>query len=98
MSKTTKIHKVTERYLGTQLKIWRWKHDTGTRVLRSFARIRGSRGFIEDEALQILDWAMQAEINYAFLELIRKGKIGVDLRKDGEVTFWPIPPHGKAQE
>ena len=93
MSKTTKIHKVTGRYFGTQLENWRWDQDTGTRVLRSFAQIRGAGGFTEDEALQILDWARQVEINYTFLEVIRKGKIGLDVRDDGEVTLWPIPVH-----
>jgi len=67
--------------------------ETVALVLHAFEQIRGARRFTEDEALEILDWASQVEWNYAFLELVRKGKIGVDLRKDGEVTFWPIPSH-----
>jgi len=92
MSKTTKIHKGTESYIGTQLENRRWDQDTGTRVLRSFAQIRGARGFTEDEAIKVLDWATQMEFYISFLDLIKAGKIGVDVRDDGEVTFWPIPP------
>ncbi len=92
MSKTTKIHKGTERYFGRQLKNWRWDQDTGMRVLRSFAQLRGARGFTKDEALKVLEWAGKMEFYIAYLDLVKAGKIGVDVRDDGEVTFWPIPP------
>jgi len=92
MSKTTKIHKGTEKYIGTQLENSRWDQDTDTAVLRSFAQIRGARGFTEDEALKVLEWARQMEIYISFLDLIKARKIGVDVRGDGEVTLWPIPP------
>jgi len=65
--------------------------ETVALVLHAFEQFRGARGFTKDEALQVLDWASQVEWAYVFLELIRKGKIAVDLRNDGEVTFWPIP-------
>jgi len=93
MSKTTKIYKGTGRYFGTQLENWRWDQDTGTQVLRTFAQTRGARGFTEGEALKVLKWASEIEFHNAFLELVKKGKTGVDVRNDGEVTFWPIPLH-----
>ena len=66
--------------------------ETIALVLHAFEQIRGARGFTEDEATKVLDWAAKIELYISFLELVKKGKIGVDLRDDGEVTFWPIPP------
>ncbi len=59
-------------------------------VLFAFGQIRGARGFTEEEASKILDWAAQMEFQYAYLELVKKGLIAPDIRSDGEVTFWPI--------
>ena len=66
--------------------------NTANCVLQAFEQIRGVSGFTEDEASKVLDWAGEIEFQNAFLDLVKMGKIGVDLRSDGEVTFFPIPP------
>ncbi len=66
--------------------------ETLAYVLHAFEQIRGARGFTEDEALKVLRWAHEIKFGYICLTLIEKGEIGVDVRNDGEVTFWPIPP------
>ena len=66
--------------------------ETVARVLYAFEQVRGCRGFTENEALKVLNWASRIEFEHIFLDLIKEGKIGVDLRDDGEVTMWPITP------
>ncbi len=91
MSKKTKTHEEVQRYNGIPLEDSRWGQDTDSRVIRMFAHIRGARGFTEDEAIKVLQWADKMEIHYAYLELVKKGLIAPDIRSDGEVTLWPIP-------
>ena len=66
--------------------------ETVKLILHSFEQIRGARGFTEDEASKVLDWAAKMEVQYAFLELVKKGLIAPDIRSDGEVIFWPLSP------
>ena len=66
--------------------------ETIESILDAFRQVRGDRGFTEDDALKVLDWATLAEVNYAGLTLIKDGLVGPDLNEDGEVTFWPLRP------
>ncbi len=91
MSKKTKTHEEVQMYIGPHLEDSRWDQNTDTRVIRMFAHIRGARGFTEDEAIKVLQWADTMEYQYAFLELVKKGLIAPDIRSDGEVIFWPLP-------
>jgi len=65
--------------------------ETLALVIHAFEQIRGARGFTEDEPLKVIRWAHEIKIGYIYLTLIEKGEIGVDVRNDGEVTYWPIP-------
>ena len=91
MSKKTNTHEEVQMYICTHLEDSRSDQDTDSRVIRMFGQVRGARGFTEDEAIKVLQWADKIEKQYAYLELVKKGLIAPDIRSDGEVTLWPIP-------
>jgi hypothetical protein len=60
--------------------------ETETLVM-SFARARGVRGFTEDEAQAVLQWANGVRIEQGLLEGVLHGNIGIDLTSDGAPIF-----------
>lgn len=60
--------------------------DEASRLVLNLARTRGETGFTEDEGCVVIDWAQQAKLDAALLELVLCGEIGI-LVKDGEVAF-----------
>ena len=80
--------------------------ETVAQILYAFEQVRGCRGFTEDEALKVLDWASRVEAgeleyrdaleeaaNRACLDLIKEGELGPSsVGEDGEVVFALIPP------
>ena len=59
-------------------------------LIMSLAVNRGEDGFSEDEAEKILQWANDAKLNFALLELALEGAVLVGC-KGNEVTFKGVP-------
>lgn len=68
------------------------------RIVMNFAQTRGEDGITEEEAHEICAWANEVRVGQTMLDMVLEGKVGIDLREDGEVEFsqrgdkdWPIP-------
>lgn len=57
-------------------------------LIMSLAQARGDKGFTEDEAQELVDWAVEVRINYELLGLILDGFIAVNWDSEhGEPAF-----------
>lgn len=55
-------------------------------LIRALIRQRGSDGYCEEEAAEVLRWAKEARLADASLELVLQGRASLDV-KDGEVVI-----------
>lgn len=60
--------------------------DDTDRVLLRFADARGDKGFVEQGAAVVINWAQDAQLQKALLELVLDGRVIIGVR-DGELVF-----------
>lgn len=56
------------------------------KLITKLAETRGEDGFTTDEAIVLIRFASQAEADFAMLNLIRQGKVDVDV-EDNEIVI-----------
>lgn len=64
--------------------------DDAKKLIVAMAHARAGGAFTEDEAAALVLWAENAVVDFGLLQLVLKGKLGIDFR-DGEPLF--CDPH-----
>lgn len=70
----------------TQIVVEELSMEEAESLVMAFAEERGGRGFTEEEASVILDWAINARLDAILLQIVLKGGMNIDLR-EGKVVF-----------
>jgi hypothetical protein len=60
------------------------------RIILSLMTSRGDIGFTEEEAQIAIEEADKALVAYTLWKLVLKGAIGIDVKENKEVAFFPI--------
>ena len=68
--------------LGTVL-----NQDEIRSIMINFLKTRGSPGATAEEVDQVLEWALDAKVQWLLVELVKLGEFGVDVDETGEIAF-----------
>ena len=53
----------------------------------NFLKTRGSLGATSEEIDKVLEWALDAKVQWLLVELVKNGELGVDVDETGEIAF-----------
>ena len=56
-------------------------------LMINFLKTRGSPGATAEEIDKVLEWALEAKVQWLLVELVKIGDLGVDLDETGEIVF-----------
>ncbi len=56
-------------------------------LMINFLKTRGSPGATAEEIDKVLEWALDAKVQWLLVELVKLGEFGVDVDETGEIAF-----------